>query len=565
MPVSGAIREKGREDMRLGEVVQILIGFGALVAFLTGFSALRQRQRLEYLRESVRVANERLEDLAERQDALPLPSTAIDQELRPSSADPLSWLIMTMSVAAAVATSWGYLLIGREGLLRNGGALGWFAATALSLILITAIVGLIDLLWGMREKRLALLHYTSRRAAAVMLRTVILARLVLVQQLHRALADRLYVLDEDADDHGQHILALIAATPRLLTGAGVPPWLIKRAGRSADRLLASEPHAFLAARPAAPGDLARVAARADLVLRQFRPTDVLWSALDRHAEDLRRRLPEWEWTDLMCAWTSAGILPSEPATLRSYDADVTSRLEALDHRRAIGIHAHTRDVDSRDLAAWNIASTIAVRAHALSRSTAGSEAPWHGTLWDLPLPHDPSAPQDGPTTGVIPKQLMGFQSRDPIVWIGLAQPSVARPLDWVEDHIEVRDGAIRWRQRRSGPSIEPVTRTILGRPATGYDERRTVLDGALADHVWGEPVRDLVNLGTMRYGGATDMADLFKRYASDDTRSVHPKPTLRARAGLVVSVLRLFPLYPPALKTILLLFIAAVLALAFLS
>jgi hypothetical protein len=32
-----------------------------------------------------------------------------------------------------------------------------------------------------------------------------------------------------------------------------------------------------------------------------------------------------------------------------------------------------------------------------------------------------------------------------------------------------------------------------------------------------------------------------------------------------VSVLRLFPLYPPALKTILLLFIAAVLALAFLS
>jgi hypothetical protein len=554
--------------MDLAEVVQILIGFGALVAFLTGFSALRQRQRLEYLRESVRVANERLEDLAERQDALPLPSTAIDQALRPSSADPLSWLVMTLSVVAAGATAWGYLLVAQEGLLRTGGALDWFAATAVSLILVTAIVGLIDLLWGMREKRIALLHYTSRHAAAVMLRAVIMARLVLVQQLHRALSDRLTARGGDEDGNDQHILALIAALPQLLTGAGVPPWLIRRAGRSADRLLASEPHAFLSARPGTPEDAVRVAARADLVLRQFRPTGVLWSSLDRHAEDLRRRLPEWEWTDLMCAWTSAGILPSGPATLRSYESELMSRLMALDHRRVIRIHADTREVDSRDLAAWTIASAVVDRAGTLSRSAARSGTPWHGTLWDLPEAQDHAAPeearQDDPMAGAMPMDLVGFQSRDPIVWIGLAQPSVADPLEWVEDHIEVRDGAIRWRQRRSDPSIDSATRAILRHPVTGAVERRTVLDGALVDHVWGDPVRDLVNLGTMRFGGAQDIADLFMRYASDDARADDPRPTLRARAGFVVSIVRLVPLFPAAIKAVLLVFIASVIALAIL-
>ena len=537
-----------------GEVVQILVGFGALVAFLTGFSALRQRQRLEYLRDSVRSANERLEDLAERQDALPLPASAIDQELRPSSNDPLSWLVMGLSITAAAGVLYGYLLLVSEGLLSFAGALGWFASTAVLVIVVTALVGLIDLMWGLREKRLALLHYSARLVAAMMLRSVIMARLILIQQLHRSLSSRLSSSDQNFPEADRYTLGLIAGLPQLLTGAGVPRWRVKKAQRNALKQLGVKSHIF-ALRTTGPGeDLTHQASCADLVLRQFRPTPQMWSSLNNHADELRRRLPEWQWIDLLCAWTSIGMLPSSASpTLKSYDREFTARLEGLDHRRAIGINAEARDVDSRDFAAWTIANNLDVRKAALARLAAHSDAPWAETAWDVPV-----------TTGELLSEMEamptgGFQSRDPIVWLALTQPSTTNPLDWVPDHFHVSDHGVTWRPRGSDACVATAGRDALARDRVRPEAARTELDGLLTGDVWRHPEWDSINIATMRFSGALDFAEVFRRYSTGDEEHQTKRPPLHKRIDVAIASFRLIPMFPrPAQAVIVLLLLVLV-------
>lgn len=142
-----------------GEATQILVGFGALVTFLTGVSALHQRQRLEFIRESVRAAKKRLEDLAERQDAPPLPATAMNQELRPAAADPLGVLIISLSIVTAAAVSAVRLQAVQQGLFRSEEIAGLLSASAVALVVVTSAVGRFDVLWTEAgENDTALVH-----------------------------------------------------------------------------------------------------------------------------------------------------------------------------------------------------------------------------------------------------------------------------------------------------------------------------------------------------------------------------------------------------------------------
>ena len=521
--------------MSAGDVTQILVGFGALVAFLTGFSALRQRQRLEFIRESVRTANERLEDLAERQDALPLPSTALTQELRPASTDPLGALVITLSILTAAsvgAIGWN---VTQDGVFAEELSAALFSAVATALIAITAGIGIFDVLWGRRETRHALRFSTVRQITFVLLRFLILARLVLIQQLHRALALRLDPSDNDGAERDAEILRRIAQLPHLLRGAGIPPWVVARARRNADRAL----RAGLATEelPCRPGldELHREATRASLLLRQLRPQNDAWNAFLEQADELRRQLPEWEWIDLLAAWIAAGLMPPSADTSSADTCKTAERLQGLDYQRALGIHGTSRESDSRDLAAWSIADVLERRAVGLASALEDGAPGAYGVLWDLPGTAVP-APADSPA---LRTSVAGFRERDPLVWLALSQPSIEDAAIWVGDHFVIEED-VRWRMRAEQVSVEDATARALDSPATRGEVGLT-LDGKLDARILGHPSNDENVFLALRTAGARDMSDLFRRAAGQDAFIQRlPRVPIAARMERLISPARWF-------------------------
>lgn len=520
--------------MSAGEASQVLVGFGALVAFLTGFSALRQRQRLEYIRESVRTANERLEDLAERQDALPLPATAIRQELRPASTDPLGALVISLSVLTAGAVSSIWWRAAQEGVFSEQLTAGLLSALAVALIVVTSGVGVFDVLWGRRQIRMALQHSTARHAAAMLLRFFIIGRLILVQQLHRSLVMRLDPADANGTSRDAEILRRITQLPDLLGGAGVPPWILANARRRAVQSMNSSLAANELPHRAGLEELEVEATRASLVLRQLRPSTETWQRFCEAAEDLRGRLPEWEWVDLFAAWIATGLITASSSGEDASGAQARSRLDHIDYQRALGIHSTTRETDSRDLAAWTIADAIerrAVLVGAVNRNAvSGTRSPW-----DIFDTESGSAPQERPVSRT---SVNGFRSRDPFIWLALTQPSVFAAADWVGDHIVIDDG-VRWRRSDEGEQVQSWTAAVLATSPGTHSEIPRELDGSLTARVFGHSINDANPLIAMRTSGARDISQLFRRYLmTDSTKSQKQWPPPAALVEYVLSPLR---------------------------
>lgn len=520
--------------MSAGEASQVLVGFGALVAFLTGFSALRQRQRLEYIRESVRTANERLEDLAERQDALPLPATAIRQELRPASTDPLGALVISLSVLTAGAVSSIWWRAAQEGVFSEQLTAGLLSALAVALIVVTSGVGVFDVLWGRRQIRMALQHSTARHAAVMLLRFFIIGRLILVQQLHRSLVMRLDPADANGTSRDAEILRRITQLPDLLGGAGVPPWILANARRRAVQSMNSSLAANELPHRAGLEELEVEATRASLVLRQLRPSTETWQRFCEAAEDLRGRLPEWEWVDLFAAWIATGLITASSSGEDASGAQARSRLDHIDYQRALGIHSTTRETDSRDLAAWTIADAIerrAVLVGAVNRNAVSEIR----SPWDIFDTESGSAPQERPVSRT---SVNGFRSRDPFIWLALTQPSVFAAADWVGDHIVIDDG-VRWRRSDEGEQVQSWTAAVLATSPGTHSEIPRELDGSLTARVFGHSINDANPLIAMRTSGARDISQLFRRYLmTDSTKSQKQWPPPAALVEYVLSPLR---------------------------
>ena len=538
--------------MTAGEVTQILVGFGALIAFLTGFSSLRQRQRLEFMRESVRTANERLEDLAERQDALPLPATAINQELRPAATDPLGLLVITLSIITAVSVTGVWWRTTQEGTFASQGSSSTFSFVAVTLIVVTAGIGVFDVVWGRNQIRLAMRYHTVRQIAIVLLRCLIIGRLILVQQLHRSLVLRLDPTDPGGATRDAEILRRIAQLPRLLGGAGVPPWIVARARRQADRALAT---GLLADElPLRPGleELHAEATRASLLLRQLRPATATWTSFSEFAEELRRGLPEWEWLDLIAAWIAVGLMPPAADNTDCRLAATAERLQNIDYQRALGIHDKSRETDSRDLAAWSIAEAIDRRATLLDPTHQGSGADGCGVLWDLPS----GAPETA--HGALPMRMRvaGFRSRDPFVWLALSQPSTGEPSAWVSDHFVI-DEDVRWRTQHEAGHVSEATVAALVAPPTQKESRQD-LDGGLSARLIGHPVNDVNPLLALRASGARDVANLFRRYSGADMLGRRlPRAPVSAQIEELLSPFRWFGSLSRHVQALILLGIAA--------
>jgi hypothetical protein len=521
--------------MTAGEITQILVGFGALVAFLTGFSSLRQRQRLEFMRESVRTANERLEDLAERQDALPLPATAINQELRPAATDPLGLLVITLSVITAASVTGVWWRTTQEGAFASQGSSSIFSFVAVTLIVVTAGIGVFDVAWGRKQIRLAMRYHTVRQIAIVLLRFLVIGRLILIQQLHRSLAIRLDPTDPGGAARDAEILRRIAQLPRLLGGAGVPPWIVARARRRADRALATGRVSDELPLRAGLEELHAEATRASLLLRQLRPATSTWTSFSGIAEDLRRGLPEWEWLDLIAAWIAAGLMPPVAEHTNSSLAATADRLRNIDYQRALGIHDKSRETDSRDLAAWSIADAIDRRVTLLDAARQGSGADEYGVLWDLPPSTSAAAREALP----LRTSIAGFRSRDPFVWLALSQPSIGEPPAWVSDHFVI-DEEVRWRTQHERGHVSDATAAALVAPPR-QPEPRQDLDGELSARLIGHPANDVNPLHALRTSGARDVASLFRRYSGTDMLGRQlPRTPLSAHIEGLLSPVRWF-------------------------
>lgn len=520
--------------MTAAEATQILVGFGALVAFLTGFSSLRQRQRLEFIRESVRAANERLEDLAERQDALPLPATAMNQELRPAAGDPLGALVISLSVgtAAMVGVVWWRAV--EQGQFTSSEIAGLLSVLAVLLIVVTAAVGLFDVLWGRRQVRMTLQYSTVRQVAVVLLRFLLIGRLILIQQFHRSLLVRLDPAD-GGDAAGQaEILRRIAQLPGLLPGAGVPPWTVAKAQRRARRALRDGESHLVPAHGEELEHLEAEALRASLIIRQFRPSVALWESFSDVADELRGRLAEWEWVDLMVAWSASGLLPPSADSGELHAVDTMKRLTQLDYERSLGIHHTSRETDSRDLAAWTIADAIQRRSSKLASYIDAGGAALDGTLWD---DIEVAAAR---SDVAIRTSVRGFSARDPFVWLALTVPKVDDAVKWITDHFVV-DEAIRWRARAEAGQVASGLAATLARPPRVSDEHLPSLDATLADKVIGHPINDSEYWVTIRGGAPADFSELFRRYAASEIHGRRlPRVPMTARIEGVVLPLRWF-------------------------
>lgn len=546
------------------DIVQVLISFTTFIAFLTGFSALRQRHRLEFLRESVRAANERLEDLAERQDALPLPTSAANQEIRRVARDPLTVLVNGLSLVTVFAVVSGLFGVGSDEFRNASDTVRWFVTLTIIIIIGTYLLGLFDLLWGRRETAGAIREYTARCIASVMVSFVVVARLILVQQLHIGLVARLEaVRHEPGRESDTAALArLVTELPKLLIGAGVPPWLIRRARRRAASQMAdvAPPRQLAETASSDVAALLEEAAVTDLLLLHFHPTVRMWQAFDARAEELRRKIPEWEWIDLLSAWAAAGV------RLSSYDssAEVHTRsvlLRGLDFRRSLAIHEKSRETDRRDLAAWSIASAVDRRAPVLPRGPSSSVA-GETSLWDsnLSIGMREGAPAgDATAMGSINHLLSSFQVRDPIVWLALAEP-LAQDLSWVDLYITERNGRLMWRGLGEPAGMTSDTKRlmmlacdakeIVHRITLG-DASRGVIEQGLIDVLSDE----LTTLGLLRFGGALDVARTFQFALVDTAAARRPQArrSLRRRWVMGVNLLRVALSYPRHFLPVLLL------------
>lgn len=361
----------------------------------------------------------------------------------------------------------------------------------------------------------------------MLLRFFIIGRLVLVQQLHRSLVMRLDPDDAHGASRDAKILRRITQLPGLLPEAGVPPWIVTGARRRADRASRDATSGVDIPHRNGLNDLEADALRASLIIRQLRPSETLWQPFSELADELRDRLVEWEWIELIVAWTACGLLPTNADAGDNHAIITVKRLSQVGYQRPLEHYDSSRETDSRDLAAWTVADVIQRRASKLeSNLTAGATSV--GALWD----QLESAAFESVDT--LRTSVAGFSSRDPFVWLMLSVPTVNDPSTWIAKHFIV-DETIRWRGRTDEEHVTAKFTEALAGPRRHPDRDLPDLDGTLASKVTDHPINDATYLIATRGAGPSDLGEIFRRCAATETVGRHrPRVPLRARADTIL-------------------------------